>query len=147
MNTEPSKPPCASAKGTITHLEVDLEDPNARKKLAIMLMKLFEHWELNQRSQTNLLGISELSRSTLDKYRKGENALPKTRDMLDRVGYLLAIHKALRLLYPKNPHVRYSWVSRPNRAFDNLTPLEVMQSQGVLGIARVARYLDFIRGQ
>ena len=147
MNTDQSEHPYPSNKKSMADFQVDLEEPNSRKKLAIMLMKLFEHWELNQRSQTNLLGISELSRSTLDKYRKGDSPLPKSRDMLDRAGYLLAIHKALRLLYPKNPQVRYSWVSRSNRAFDNLTPLEVMQSQGVLGIARVARYLDFIRGQ
>ncbi len=146
MRTHPSKHG-PSNKETINDLQIDLEDPDARKKLAIMLMKLFEHWELNQRAQTNLLGISEQSRSTLDKYRKGESPLPKSRDMLDWAGYLLAIHKALRLLYPKNIQIRYSWVSRPNRAFDNLTPLEVMQSQGVLGIARVARYLDFMRGQ
>lgn len=127
--------------------QVDLEAPEARKKLAMMLMKLFEHWELDQRSQLNLLGLSEESRSALNKYRKGESALPKSRDMLDRVGYLLAIHKALRILYPKNPDIRYSWVNRHNKAFDNFTPLEVMQTQGVLGAARVARYLDFIRGQ
>lgn len=145
MNTEESNFPRPNKELT-THSQVDLEDPSSRKKLAIMLMKLFEHWELNQRAQTSLLGISEQSRSTLDKYRKGESPLPKSRDMLDRVGYLLAIHKALRLLYPKNPEIRYSWVNRPNRAFDNLTPLEVMQTKGVIGIARVARYLDFIRG-
>ncbi len=131
------------------HIEspIDLEATEARKKLAVMLMKLFEHWELDQRSQLNLLGLSEESRSALNKYRKGESALPKSRDMLDRVGYLLAIHKALRILYPKNPEIRYSWISRHNKAFDNFTPLEVIQTQGVLGAARVARYLDFIRGQ
>lgn len=127
--------------------QVDLESPESRKKLAVMLMKLFEHWELDQRSQLNLLGLSEESRSALNKYRKGESALPKSRDMLDRAGYLLAIHKALRILYPKNPEIRYSWIHRHNKAFDNFTPLEVIQTQGVLGAARVARYLDFIRGQ
>lgn len=147
MKPDKSKHGPGSSKGEVSDLQIDFDDPEVRKKLAIMLTTLFEHWELNQRAQTNLLGISEQSRSTLDKYRKGESPLPKSRDMLDRAGYLLAIHKALRLLYPKNPDIRYSWVSRPNQAFDNYTPLEVMQSQGVLGIARVARYLDFVRGQ
>lgn len=127
--------------------KIDLDDDETRKKLASMLIKLFDHWELDQRAQTNLLGLSELSRSTLDKYRKEINPLPKYRDMLDRAGYLLAIHKALRLLYPRNPAIRYSWVNRSNRAFDNFTPLEIMQSQGVIGMARVARYLDYMRGQ
>lgn len=132
---------------TSSEPQIDLDNDETRRKLAPMLMKLFEHWELSQKSQTNLLGLSELSRSTLDKYRKGINPLPKSSDMLDRAGYLLAIHKALRLLYPKNPNIRYSWVNRRNRIFDNFTPLEVMQSEGIIGIARVARYLDYIRGQ
>lgn len=127
--------------------QIDMADPEARKKLAIMLMKLFVHWKLDQSAQLNLLGMSENSRSALDKYRKGESPLPKSRDMLDRAGYLLAIHKALRILYPKNKDICYSWVNLRNKAFDNLTPLDVIQSQGVLGAARVARYLDFVRGQ
>jgi hypothetical protein len=126
---------------------IDLEDPEVRKKIASLLLKLFEHWELNQRAQLNLLGMSEQSRSTLDKYAKGEVPLPKSRDLLDRAGYLLAIHKDLRLLYPQNPNIRYSWVNRSNKAFDNFSPLEVMLTQGLLGIAGVARYLDFVRGQ
>jgi len=67
--------------------------------------------------------------------------------MKDRVGWLLAIHTALRLLYPRNEELRYSWVNRRNAAFDNLTPLAVMKEQGIIGIARVSRYLDFYRGQ
>jgi hypothetical protein len=41
----------------------------------------------------------------------------------------------------------YSWVNRRNEAFSNLTPLAVMKEQGIIGIARVSRYLDFYRGQ
>ncbi|MDD5286061.1 MAG: MbcA/ParS/Xre antitoxin family protein, partial [Desulfuromonadaceae bacterium] len=77
--------------------------------------------------------------------RNGE-ALPESRDTLDRVGWLMAIHKALGLLYPYNEDVRYSWVTRRNKAFDNLTPLDVMREQGIIGIARVSRYLDHYRG-
>jgi hypothetical protein len=67
--------------------------------------------------------------------------------MYDRVGWLLSIHKALRLLYPRNEDIRSSWVNRRNAAFDNLAPLDVMKEQGIIGIARVARYLDFYRGR
>jgi hypothetical protein len=66
--------------------------------------------------------------------------------MLDRAGWLLAIHKALRLLYPRNEALRYSWVKRRNRDFDNFTPLELMIREGIIGIAKVSRYLDMERG-
>ena len=126
--------------------EVDLDSADSRKSLAALVIKLFRLWGLNTSDQLELLGLSSKSRSMLSKYGKGE-ALPATRDMLDRVGWLLAIHKALRLLYPRNEDIRYSWVSRRNAAFDNLAPLDVMKEQGIIGIARVARYLDFYRGQ
>jgi hypothetical protein len=58
----------------------------------------------------------------------------------------MSIHKGLGLLYPYNEDVRYSWVNRRNKAFDNLAPLDVMREHGIIGIARVARYIDFYRG-
>jgi len=125
---------------------VSLESNDSRKGLAALIIRLFNLWQLSTADQLDLLGLSVKSRSMLAKYARGE-ALPATRDMFDRVGWLLAIHKALRLLYPRNEELRYSWVSRRNAAFGNLTPLEVMKDQGIIGIARVARYLDFYRGQ
>ncbi len=126
--------------------EVILESVDSRKGLATLVMKLFHLWGLSTSDQLDLLGLSPKSRAMLSKYAKGE-ALSATRDMFDRVGWLLSIHKALRLLYPRNEDIRYSWVNRRNAAFDNLAPLDVMKEQGIIGIARVARYLDFYRGR
>ena len=126
--------------------DIDLSSNDSRSALAKLVVKLFLRWGLSTADQLELLGLSPNSRAMLSKYGKGE-ALPATRDILDRVGWLLAIHKALSLLYPKNEDIRYSWVSRRNTAFDNLTPLTVMKEQGIIGIAKVARYLDFYRGR
>lgn len=133
--------------GSSSEPSIDLDSESSRIKIAKMTLKLFDHWQLTQVEQLHLLGMSEQSRSSLDKYRKGEKPFPKSRDLLDRVGYLLAIHKALRLLYPQNSNIRYSWLNRRNKAFENYSPLEIIQHQGILGYARVTRYLDFVRGQ
>ena len=125
----------------------DLNDPASRKRLAQMLLKLFEHWELDTATQLDLLGLSTTSRAMLSKFKRGESPLPNHRDALDRAGWLLAIHKALRLLFPYNPELRYSWVNHKNKAFDNHKPIEIMQSEGIIGLAKIARYLDFIRGR
>ena len=125
---------------------VDLDAPDSRKALAKMVMQLFRLWKISTADQLNLLGLSGNSRAMLSKYTRGE-AVPSTRDMQDRVGWLLSVHKALRLLYPRNEEMLYSWVNRRNEAFDNLAPLAVMKEQGIIGIARVSRYLDFYRGQ
>ena len=125
---------------------VDLDAPDSRKALAKLVMRLFRLWKISTADQLNLLGLSGNSRAMLSKYARGE-ALPSTRDMQDRVGWLLSVHKALRLLYPRNEEMLYSWVNRRNEAFENLTPLAVMKEQGIIGIVRVSRYLDFYRGQ
>jgi hypothetical protein len=119
----------------------------SRQALGKMIICLFKHWKLDTGTQLNLLGLSETSRAMLAKYASGESPLPNSRDMLDRVGWLLAIHKALRLLYPRNQTLRYSWVNRRNEAFENRYPIEIMKMQGLIGIAKVTRYLDFLRGQ
>ena len=124
---------------------VNIENSDARRKLARMVTRLFELWELPTADQLELLGLSRTSRAQLSKYRKG-GALPSSRDMLDRIGWLLSIHKSLRLLYPRNENIRYTWVKRRNQILDDQRPLEIMKHQGLIGIARVARYLDFTRG-
>ncbi len=126
---------------------VNVYSEESRKKLARVIMNLFEHWDLDTATQLNLLGFSPTSRALLIPYKKGIKPLPNTRDLFDRVGWLLSIHKSLRLLYPKNENIRYTWISRKNMAFDNQTPLEMMTNEGIIGIAKVARYLDFQRGR
>jgi hypothetical protein len=124
---------------------INLESSDARRKLARMVTRLFELWHLPAADQLELLGLSRTSRAQIAKYRKG-GALPSSRDMLDRIGWLLSIHKSLRLLYPRNENIRSTWIKRRNRILDDQRPLDIMKYQGLIGIARVARYLDFLRG-
>ena len=124
---------------------INIENSDARRKLALMVTRLFEHWNLPAADQLELLGLSRTSRAQISRYRNG-GAVPSSRDMLDRIGWLLSIHKSLRLLYPRNENIRYTWVKRRNRILDDQRPLEIMKYQGLIGIARVARYLDFLRG-
>ncbi|MBS0359162.1 MAG: DUF2384 domain-containing protein [Proteobacteria bacterium] len=129
------------------HALPSLSDESNRRKLAKMLISLFKRWQLDTASQLNLLGLSETSQFLLGMYAEGKEPLPDNRDTLDRVGWLLRIHKSLRLLYPKNESFRYDWVNKHNEKFDNLTPLDVMKTQGLLGVAEVARYLDSLKGR
>ncbi|HSR65037.1 MAG TPA: antitoxin Xre/MbcA/ParS toxin-binding domain-containing protein [Xanthomonadaceae bacterium] len=125
----------------------DLSGEDARRHLARVVAALFGKWELPGEVQLALLGLSPESRKLLAQYRRGERALPNTRDTLDRAGYLLGIHKGLRLLFPEDPALRYGWVRRRNRQLGDRTPLEVMLEEGMVGLARIARFVDFQRGQ
>ena len=109
-----------------------------------MVMTLLEHWKLPAEDQAALLGITTTNRTALTRYRKGE-AIGSSRDQFDRVGHLLGIHKNLRLLFPQNRDLAYRWMSTRNKAFDNLTPVDVVKEQGFSGLLRVRTYLDRAR--
>lgn len=125
----------------------DLADEATRRDLARVVAALLGKWGLPGDAQLALLGLSPESRKLLPQYRRGERALPNTRDTLDRAGYLLGIHKGLRLLFPEDEDLRYGWVRRANALLDGRTPLAVMRDDGLVGLARIARFVDFQRGQ
>ncbi len=122
------------------------EQRDDRSELAKMTMKLFAHWQLSTEDQLSLLGLSTTNRGALARYRKGE-PLSSNRDLLERVGILLGIHKSLRLLFPKNRGLVYEWMQQPNRAFEGQTPTDVIKHWGFPGLLMVRSYLDRARGQ
>lgn len=125
----------------------DLAEDAVRHDLARVVAALLEKWQLPTETQLALLGMSPESRKVLPQFRRGERPLPNTRDTLDRAGYLLGIHKGLRLLFPEDESLRYGWVHRRNRMLDDREPLQVMVDEGLVGLAKVARFVDFQRGQ
>lgn len=116
-----------------------------RARLAKMVTRLFDHWQLDTATQAELLGLSAGSRTALSRYRRG-TPLPDSRDLMDRVGHLFGIHKSLRLLYPDNPELAYDWPQRRNASLDRYTPLEIMLEQGLPGLVAIRGYLDHLRG-
>lgn len=117
-----------------------------RSELAKMLMNLFAHWNLSTEDQLALLGLSPTNRAALTRYRKGA-PLAQNRDLLDRVGILLGIHKSLRLLFPHNRDLVYAWMTQPNKAFEGMPPTETIKKWGFSGLYMVRAYLDKARGQ
>ena len=116
-----------------------------RRALAKMIMALMDHWDLSTEDQAVLLGLSASSRSVLGRYRRGE-PIGTTRDQFERVGHLLGIHKNLRLMFPQNRDLAYRWMTTRNKAFDNLTPTELIKEWGFPGLLTVRAYLDRARG-
>lgn len=122
----------------------DLHTREARERLAKMVTQLFEHWGLSTAEQTALLGLAADNRSTLARYRKGE-PLADSRDLLDRAGHLLGIHKSLRILFPQDRDLAYRWMTTPNRRFE-ARPVDIVVERGFEGLLALRRYLDFERG-
>lgn len=128
-------------------LEFARNAPSAedRSALAKMVMQLFDHWGLNTEQQAALLGLEASRKATLAKYREGF-PIATNRDQKERVGHLLGIHKQLRLLFPQNRDLAYRWMTTHNRAFDNFTPVQLVERLGLPGLLMVRAYLDRVQG-
>jgi len=128
-----------------TLLEHQTITSNDRGALAKVVMTLFDHWKLMEEDQALLMGLAPANRAALTRYREGE-PIGTSRDQYERVGHLLAIHKNLHSLFPKNRDLAYRWISTRNKAFDKLTPIEVIKEWGLTGLLRVRFYLDHASG-
>lgn len=128
-----------------TDLRSPTRNRDERVVLARAIIKLFELWQLSAADQLMLLGLNESNRIALQRYAKGE-ALAANRDLLERVGHLLGIHKALKLLYPHNPEIANGWMSSANTLFDSATPLAIARIFGFGGLLMVRGTLDRMRG-
>lgn len=126
---------------------VEREVPIAQDRgtLAKMVMTLVDHWKLDTEDQAGLLGLAPSNRAALGRYRRGE-PIGSSRDQYERVGHLLGIHKNLRLLFPHNRDLAYRWMTTRNKAFENRTPVEVINEWGFAGLLMVRAYLDRARG-
>ena len=117
-----------------------------RVAIAGMLMKLFQRWNLETDEQLEFLGLSSMNKGTLTRYRNGA-PISKNRDMMDRAGHLLGIHKNLRLLFPHDRDLAYTWIKIRNKAFQYKSPGEVIGDYGFAGLLMVHSYLDKAIGQ
>jgi hypothetical protein len=104
--------------------------------------RLVKLWGLTMEQARVLLGRP--SRATLYNWKAGRvRALPH--DALQRISYLLGIHKALQILY-SDPALADAWIQRPNAAFGGQSALERMLAGDVSDLAAVRAHLDAARG-
>lgn len=102
--------------------------------------RIAEAWRLSAEEARTLLGSP--APSTFYKW-KGGAVGTVSRDLLERLSYLLGIYKALQILLP-DPAAADAWVKRPNAAplFNGRSALDVMLSGNVADLFLVRQYLD-----
>jgi len=106
--------------------------------------KLAEHWDLRISDQRKLLG--DPPESTFYKWkRQQEGSL--SRDVLERISYLLGIYKDLQILFTDAKQAD-AWVHKPNTAplFAGGSAMQRMLSGNVADLYVVRQYLDAQRG-
>ncbi len=117
-------------------------DAETRREFTTLIVRLFELWQLTPDQKALLLGLSPKTRSTVLNYKNGIHPIANNRDLIDRVGHLLAIHKALKILLPENKELAYQWPTTKNKFFENRTPVEVITDEGFQGLLKVRAYIE-----
>ncbi len=84
----------------------------------LLVDRLAELWQLNERQRRVLKGLDE-------------NAIPALQD----------IQQTLQNLFPHNPQLAELWPTTANKAFDNRSPLQVIEEEGLEGVEAIRRFL------
>lgn len=117
----------------------DLSGPALRT-----FFRITDAWGLKARDEMVLLGNPPESTFFLWKKQKAGSL---SRDVMERISYVLGIYKALQILFPQAERAD-EWVRRPNDAplFAGQSALDRMLSGNVADLFVVRSYLDAQRG-
>lgn len=122
--------------------QVDLAASDELRNLVRVVVSLLKKWNLSEEQRLALLGTHGHDGAAFLDCRIDAQPLPATSEVALRAAHLLAIHRSLRLLFPENEDLRFSWVRRRNQALGGSAPIEIMLRDGADGIARVRAVLD-----
>lgn len=123
-----------------------IDSPEAGRVALKFFFNLMECWGCSAEQQRTLLG--KVGNTTFYKYKHLPPNVRLPHDTLERISYLMGIHKALSIIFSNSRERAYKWVSSPNTAapFNGQTALDYMLVGRVVDIADVRRYLDGVRG-
>ena len=118
-----------------------------RDQVAAALRTVFRimgDWGIRVGEWGKLLGVSE---STVHRWKASPESVGNSRDLVERLSYILGIYKALQILLPES-RAADSWVNRPNSApfFGGTVPLDRLRGGNVADLYEVRRWLDGQRG-
>ncbi|MFA5960962.1 MAG: MbcA/ParS/Xre antitoxin family protein [Tatlockia sp.] len=109
-----------------------------------VVLAILDKWQCGAEEIQTLLG---LKRSTFFKYKSLPEKASISKDLAERLSYILNIHAALRILF-SNPDSIYGWVRKPNQApfFNGKSAMDIMLQGRVVDLWAVASRLNAERG-
>lgn len=133
-----------AATGKVDSLLERGEDIN--DKVLPVIFNIFDSWHLTGAQQMALLGLS--NEKTLYNWKKNPGKAKLSKDLLERVSYILGIYKSLEVLF-STPANADNWITSVNKAefFAGRAPIEFLTEEGkVVDLARLRDFLDKERG-
>lgn len=109
------------------------------------VLNILDKWQCSTEEKKALLGID--ADSTFFKYQRSPEKARVSKDMLERLSYLLNIHGALRILFSATDSI-YGWVRKPNGHpfYAGRSAMDVMLQGRVVDLYDVMSRLNSERG-
>ena len=100
-----------------------------------------ESWGLSATEERTLLGAPP--ESTFIKWKAYKSAQCLSKDVIDRISYLLGIYKDLNILLP-SVRAANKWIHKPNSApiFNGQSALDRMMAGSIIDLADIRCYLS-----
>ncbi len=118
-----------------------------RRALGQVATMILDAWELQPAEQAVLLGLHCDLVTRLPAYRAGAKPLPDLAGILERASSLVAIHRALGSMFPRDSEERYEWVRQPNyRLCAGRAPLDAMLMGGLPAITHLKLAVESLLG-
>jgi hypothetical protein len=115
----------------IESLLPELETPEGQRAVIEAVFALFDRWNLHELNQARLLSVDSIADLK-------QNKLPDDlSNILENIGHLLAIDRALLNYFPYEPTARDRWIFVPRKDLADETPLNIMLEEGLEGIKMV----------
>ena len=112
------------------------------KDLTRTLLGVFHNWNLDDRDQIALLGLSQDTKPRiLNRFRAGME-IPNNEQFLQRAHYILSICNAVESLFPHNTTAANYWITTCSYHFGDKSPLEVMIVHGLEGMEYILNLLN-----
>ena len=126
-------------------IQVNKSDKRQAQAALRAFFALGKKWGLTRKQGITLLGGPPPS--TYHNW-KNLKVTSLNHDTLERISYLLGIHKALRIIFSRNPESVYAWVRKKNEHpfFSGQSALDKMLSGNLSDLFLVRRFLDSQRG-
>ncbi|MGF1717767.1 MbcA/ParS/Xre antitoxin family protein [Photobacterium chitinilyticum] len=128
-----------------SHAKQGQAQPEAGNTVLPVIFNILDKWSCTQAQQVAILGLT--SRSTLNKYRNHPESAKVSKDLLERMSYILNIHKCLRIMFTAEDSV-YQWVQKPNSHpfFAGRSAMDIMNQGKVVDLYQIASRLNAWRG-
>jgi Protein of unknown function (DUF2384) len=121
---------------------LDLSDAHVSRAAKQAFFQIIARWNVSNEEARTLLGAP--TKTTFFNWKKSEGGL-LSRDVIERVSYVLGIYKALHILFQDSTQAD-QWIRKPNDAFAGQSALARMLAGNVSDLHQVRSYLDHVRG-